>query len=182
MSTHPFILEMPLQLADQHFALALTPEDILTVVAPQYSNDYYRPWKELSSLMSNFGTKIKSDRAKFQINLDVQHFAPEEISVKTADGFVVIEAQHGEKRDEHGWVSRQFRRRYPLPEGCCLDFVESRLSSDGVLTVTAPLERPVGSNERIVPIVQTGPVKKLGSRGETGDGEAPQRSLGQNGE
>ncbi|CAH1639992.1 unnamed protein product [Spodoptera littoralis] len=171
---------MPLQLTDQHFALALTPEDILTMVAPQYANDYYRPWKELSSLMTNFGTTIKSDRAKFQVNLDVQHFAPEEISVKTADGFVVIEGQHGEKRDGHGWVSRQFKRRYPLPEGCCLDFVESRLSSDGVLTVTAPLERPISSNERIIPIIHTGPVKKLGSKGETGDGETSPRPHGEN--
>ncbi|CAH0695551.1 unnamed protein product [Spodoptera exigua] len=150
------------------------------MVAPRYSSDYLRPWKHLSSLMSDFNTTIKSDRAKFQINLDVQHFAPEEISVKTADGFVVIEAQHGEKRDGHGWVSRQFKRRCPLPEGCCLDFVQSRLSSDGVLTVTAPLENQVASNERIVPIIQTGPVKKLGTRNETGDGEGSQRSPAQN--
>ena len=36
--------------------------------------------------------------------------------------------------------------------------MQSRISSDGVLTVTAPLEAPV-PNERIVPIIMTGPVK-----------------------
>ncbi|OWR53403.1 heat shock protein hsp20.8 [Danaus plexippus plexippus] len=38
----------------------------------------------------------------------------------------------------------------------------SRLSSDGVLTVTAPKVLPMpSSGERIVPIQQTGPVKKI---------------------
>lgn len=177
-------MDRPRRLANQHFALALTPEDILTLVAPQYSGDYYRPWKQLSSVLRDAGSTIKSDRAKFQINLDVQHFAPEDISVKTAEGCVIIEARHDEKKDEHGWVSRQFMRRYPLPEGCSVEAVQSRLSSDGVLTVTAPLERPQTSNERIVPIVQTGPVKTQpdGAKNELGDGESAVKSAVENGQ
>lgn len=186
MSMLPFLLDMDRarRLPDQHFALALTPEDVLAVVSPQYSSDYYRPWKQISSMLRDVGSTIKSDRAKFQINLDVQHFAPEDISVKTAEGFVVIEARHDEKKDEHGWVSRQFTRRYPLPDGCCVEAVQSRLSSDGVLTVTAPLERPQTSNERVVPIIQTGPVKKQsdGSKNEAGDGESPVSSPVENGQ
>nr|XP_021194601.2 protein lethal(2)essential for life [Helicoverpa armigera] len=178
MSMFPFLfdVERPRRLSDQHFALALTPEDILTMVAPQYTSDYYRPWKQLSNLLRDVGSTIKADKAKFQINLDVQHFAPEEISVKTADGFVIVEARHDEKRDQHGWVSRHFKRRYALPEGCTFDSVQSCLSSDGVLTVTAPLERPQAVNERVVPIIKTGPVKTQidGSKTELGDGEAPQ--------
>ena len=180
MSMFPFLLDMdrPRRLSDQHFALALTPEDILTMVAPhpQITNEYYRPWRQLSTMMRDTGSTIKSDRAKFQINLDVQHFAPEDIVVKTTDGFVIIEARHAEKRDEHGWVSRQFTRRYALPEGCSINAVQSRLSSDGVLTVTAPLERSQATNERLVPIIQTGPVRTQpdGSKAEElGDGENP---------
>ncbi|CAG0897988.1 unnamed protein product, partial [Darwinula stevensoni] len=73
-----------------------------------------------------------------QVNLDVQQFAPEEISVKTVENFVVIEAKHEEKRDEHGFISRHFQRRYLLPENVRPEDIQSSLSYDGVLTVTAP--------------------------------------------
>lgn len=52
---------------------------------------------------------------KFEVILDVQQFSPNEISVKVTDRFVIVEAKHEEKQDEHGYVSRQFTRRYMLP-------------------------------------------------------------------
>lgn len=149
------------RLLDQSFGLTLTPEDLLTVTAsPLLSRDYFRPWRQLANVAQEIGSSIKADKDKFQVNLDIQHFAPEEISVKTADGFIVVEGKHEEKQDEHGFISRQFVRRYALPEGCNPDTVESRLSSDGVLTITAPRQAPALKNERSVPIKQTGPVRK----------------------
>lgn len=149
----------------------------LNQLVPQ---DYFKPFgnvfrplhrmlKEMDLLASsmnrlavNEGANITSDGEKFQVNVDVQHFAPDEINVKVVDGFVTIECKHEERRDEHGYVSRQFVRRYALPQGCLPDTVMSRLSSDGVLTVTAPKVLPMpSSGERIVPIQQTGPVKKI---------------------
>nr|QGZ00457.1 heat shock protein 19.5 [Glyphodes pyloalis] len=161
MSLLPLIMgyEHPHRMIDQDFGLALTPDDLLTAaVTPMLSREYYRPWRHLAA--RDVGSTIKSDKDKFQVNLDVQHFAPEEISVKTADGFVVIEGKHEEKKDDHGYISRQFTRRYALPEGCNPETVESRLSSDGVLTVVAPRAAAVLKNERAVPISQTGPVRK----------------------
>ncbi|CAG0897989.1 unnamed protein product [Darwinula stevensoni] len=90
------------------------------------------------------------------VNLDVQQFAPEEISVKTVENSVVIEGKHEEKRDEHGFISRHFQRRYLLPDNVRPESIQSSLSSDGVLTVTAPKMAIEGApNERSVPIVQT---------------------------
>jgi crystallin alpha B len=40
------------------------------------------------------------------------------------------------------FVSRQFVRKYSLPEGCQPEQVSSNLSSDGVLLITAP-KKPV---------------------------------------
>ena len=40
---------------------------------------------------------------QFKINLDVAHFKPEEINVKTVDDKIVIHAKHEEKEDEHGF-------------------------------------------------------------------------------
>ncbi|XP_075987032.1 protein lethal(2)essential for life-like [Anticarsia gemmatalis] len=159
------------RLFDQTFGLALTPDDFLTsMMSPWSFHDYFRPWRRLASLSKDLGSTIKSDKDQFQVNLDVQHFAPDEISVKTADGYVVIEAKHEEKQDEHGYVSRQFVRRYALPEGTESEDVVSQLSSDGVLTVTAPRKVVPGKGERVVPITQTGPVRKEAKESESIDG------------
>jgi hypothetical protein len=73
-----------------------------------------------------------------QVILDVQQFAPNEITVKTLDNTVIVEGKHEEKQDEHGYVSRHFVRRYVLPSDIEVNDIVSSLSSDGVLTVTAP--------------------------------------------
>lgn len=165
MSLLPFLLgEYPTHhhhILNQDFGSALTPHDLLTAtVAPMLSRDYYRPWRQLAAAVRDVGSTIKSDKDKFQVNLDVHHFTPEEITVKTADGYVIVEGKHEEKQDEHGHISRQFTRRYALPEGCNPDTVESKLSSDGVLSIIAPRVAPGLKNERAVPISQTGPVRK----------------------
>lgn len=117
------------------------------------------------------------DKDKYQIILDVQQFTPEEITVRTTDNHVIVEGKHEEKQDEHGFVSRHFTRRYALPSMKLIDLkdqnhfiffvfplgghdpndVVSTLSSDGVLTVTAPKKAlPAPNPERSVPIQQTG--------------------------
>uniref|UniRef100_A0A8D8CWD4 Protein lethal(2)essential for life n=1 Tax=Culex pipiens TaxID=7175 RepID=A0A8D8CWD4_CULPI len=83
----------------------------------------------------------KENRAKdgsFQVSVDVQHFKPEEISVKMNENYVTVEGKHEEKQDEQGYVFRHFVRKYQLPEGHDLEKVVSSLSSDGVLTIRAP--------------------------------------------
>lgn len=77
-------------------------------------------------------------RSDPQVILDVQQFSPDEITVKTVDNHVTVEAKHEEKQDEHGYVSRHFVRRYVLPPSHDLANITSTLSSDGVLTITAP--------------------------------------------
>uniref|UniRef100_A0A2A4K9P8 SHSP domain-containing protein n=1 Tax=Heliothis virescens TaxID=7102 RepID=A0A2A4K9P8_HELVI len=164
MALLPYLLDdlRPRRIRDQLFGLDLSPDDFLAdlVDRPMLSvRKYIRPWRNLAAVARDVGSTIKSDKDKFQVNLDVQHFDPEEISVKTSDGYVVIEGKHEERKDEHGFVSRHFKRRYALPEGCNPETVESRLSSDGVLTVVAP-KVCENKNERAIPITQTGPVRR----------------------
>lgn len=96
----------------------------------------------------------------FKVILDVQQFTPEEITVKASNNSVIVEGKHEEKPDEHGFISRQFTRRYILPTGYDIADVISSLSSDGVLTITAPKRPPPNAGERIVPITKTGPAKQ----------------------
>lgn len=99
----------------------------------------------------------KSD--KFQVSMDVNHFSPNELSIKTVDNTVVVHGKHEERRDEQGYVSREFTRRYVLPDDVDPAQVVSSLSRDGVLTIEAslkPKEEPK-PNERVVEIVQKPP-------------------------
>ncbi|CAH2099200.1 unnamed protein product [Euphydryas editha] len=181
MSLLPYLFDdfpvyRPRRLLDQHFGLGITPDDLLTIATgPLLTREYYRPWRHLAAAARDIGSNIKNESDKIQINLDVQHFAPEEISVKTADGYIVVEGKHEEKQDQHGYVSRQFVRRYALPEGTLPETVESKLSSDGVLTITAPKKVPEAiKGERKVPIAQTGPVRKEIKDQSEGTNEKPQ--------
>ncbi|XP_011549246.3 protein lethal(2)essential for life [Plutella xylostella] len=151
-------------LYDQDFGMALTPEDLLTTMLSPFSSpwmlrDYFRPWR--LSAVNDLGSTIKTDKDKFQVNLDVQHFTPDEITVKTDDGFIIVEGKHEEKKDDHGMVARQFVRKYSLPRGTRPETVSSSISADGVLTVTAPLDPSAAVGLRVVPIEKTGPVRKV---------------------
>jgi crystallin, alpha B len=164
-------LTRPSRLLDQHFGLGVTPDELLSAFAlmpsspremmrPLRSRDYYRPWATVapSTGRRDTGSIITADKDKFQVCLDVQQFAPNEITVKTVGNQIVIEGKHEEKEDEHGYISRQFVRKYVLPEGHNIEDVISSLSSDGVLSITAPKKKPEAiENERVVTIVQTGP-------------------------
>jgi len=165
-------LEYPHRVFDQNFGLGIHPDQltqpsIIERFALQPSrrarpahllSTYYRPWGELLRSREEGGmSTVKADKDKFQVILDVQQFKPEEINVKVVDKFVVIEAKHEEKQDEHGWISRQFVRKYMIPEQCDIDQVTSSLSSDGMLSITAPRkDKPKTQNERAIKIEHTG--------------------------
>lgn len=136
-----------------------------------------RPLEQLSNHISQMAIKdlgTVDDDEKFQVSVDVKHFSPEEISVRVVEGHVIVEGKHQEKQDDHGYVSRQFVRRHALPQGCLPDTVQSQLSSDGVLTISAPKVLPMPSiGERIIPITHTGPInKQLSSPGSQIENEA----------
>lgn len=151
------------RLLDQHFGTGLRADDLFsslptrTPTSSLLRSGYYRPWRNTALTRQDSGSTLNVDKDKYQIILDVQQFTPEEITVKTTDKYIVVEGKHEEKQDEHGYVSRHFTRRYLLPSGHDPNDIVSTLSSDGVLTVTAPKKSlPESNPERSVPIQQTG--------------------------
>ena len=80
-----------------------------------------------------------------KVILNVSHFKPEELSIKSVDNFLVIDVKHEERPVEHGFVCRQFTPRYLLPPGVKLEDISHQLSADGVLTITAPRAIPTPS-------------------------------------
>lgn len=116
--------------------------------------------RNFDSLIQDSDAKVSFDKDKFQVNVDVQQFAPHEITVKTEGDTITVEGKHEEKPDEHGYIARQFVRRYVLPKGHDVNHVQSNLSSDGVLTITAPRTDQKAIGYKTIPIQRTGAPSK----------------------
>lgn len=116
----------------------------------------------LTELQKDFESVQKLDENGFQFKVDVTQFKPEEINIKLDDNVVTVEGKHEEKSDAHGTIERQFVRKFALPKGHVnMEELKSSLSSDGVLTITAPkMAQSIENKSRVIPIVRTGPVKE----------------------
>lgn len=99
----------------------------------------------------------------FQVSLNVAPYNPDEISVKVVDNCIFVEAKHEERsEDGESYVSRQFSRRYLLPDEYSIADIVSKLSSDGILTVTAPPKQLDTDKGRSIQIQHTGtPAEEL---------------------
>ncbi|CAL1673153.1 unnamed protein product [Lasius platythorax] len=162
-------LEHPHSLLDQNFGLNVRPKQLL--LSPARTNtslfldavprrnptvNQLKALVELIQQRENNGPP-PVNKDDFQIVLDVQQFEPHEIEVKIVDNYLVVTAKHEDKRDEHGWVSRQFVRKCKLPEDSNNEQLTSRLSTDGLLTIVAPKKQPLKDEmERTIQIDRTG--------------------------
>ncbi|KAL1110369.1 hypothetical protein AAG570_007900 [Ranatra chinensis] len=161
--------ERPSRLFDQHFGNVLNRDELFSNFQPMSllrSAGYFRPWRQSITRQNSGSSTITADPDKVQVVLDVQQFSPSEITVKVMDNSVIIEGKHDEKQDEHGYISRHFKRKYLLPKDVVTNEVVSSLSSDGVLTVTAPKRSLHEGGARNVPIIQTG-TPAVSTSGET---------------
>lgn len=161
-------LERARRILDQNSLLGISPEVLIPKIMRMYDflsrkpglkspMKYYRPWNELLHKGEGGVSTVLANRDKFRVDLDVQQFAPEEINVKVVDRIVTVEASHEEREDEHGWISRQFTRKYIIPEQCDIDQVSSKLSSDGILSIIVPRKQKLTSDSgRVINIEQTG--------------------------
>lgn len=121
---------------------------------------YTRPWAiardALKEMSEDTRGNLHIGKDGFQANVDVHHFKPNEVTVKTVDNTVIIEGKHEERDDGHGSIQRHFVRKYVLPKEYDMSTIHSSLSSDGVLSVRAPPPPAITSNgERHVPITHS---------------------------
>ncbi|XP_045050749.2 alpha-crystallin A chain isoform X1 [Desmodus rotundus] len=166
----------PSRLFDQFFGEGLFEYDLLpflsSTISPYYRQSLFRTALDsgVSELMSHMWfvmhqpqaggpksnpTKVRSDRDKFVIFLDVKHFSPEDLTVKVQEDFVEIHGKHNERQDDHGYISREFHRRYRLPSNVDQSALSCSLSADGMLTFSGP-KVPSGldggHSERAIPV------------------------------
>ncbi|XP_043541445.1 heat shock protein 30C-like [Chiloscyllium plagiosum] len=114
-------------------------------------------FREVPRIQDNrFGQNRKGNRLSedkdgdgFSVSLNVQHFSPEELSVKVFERKVLVTGKHEKKCDDgsgcYSYKYEEFRREFQLPEDVDAEALRCCLSQDGRLKVQAPrLALPAG--------------------------------------
>lgn len=122
-----------------------------------------RNWQQIERWQErHLPTPASIGKEGYQVSLDVSEYKPNELTVKTVNNSVIIEGKSEQLQDEQGgYSSRNFQRRFVLPEGYDPELATSSLSSDGLLTIHVPNPPAVEEalKERMVRIQQTGPAQ-----------------------
>ncbi|CAH1723688.1 unnamed protein product [Chironomus riparius] len=111
---------------EPRFGMGIMPHDFSSHrILPRQGNHhlmtgYRRPWQLAREAVGELAKDQKNlhfGKDGFQACVDVHHFAPSEITVKTVDHTVTIEGKHEEREDGHGSVQRHFVPPPPAIEG-----------------------------------------------------------------
>ncbi|CAL8249001.1 unnamed protein product [Merluccius merluccius] len=78
----------------------------------------------------------------WKVCVNVHSFKPEELSVKTKDGFVEVSGKHEEKQEEGGIVTKNFTKKIQIPTDVDPVTVFASLSPEGVLIIEARQSPP----------------------------------------
>jgi len=100
-------------------------------------------------------SKVVYEDDLYKILINVDKYQPEELMIKTVDNNVIVEAKHEEKTsDGRSFSTQSFNQSFNLPRGVNPESVTSSLSKSGILTISAPLPKPLKLNggERLIPI------------------------------
>ncbi|GFT80107.1 protein lethal(2)essential for life [Nephila pilipes] len=127
--------DYPERIMDQCFGMQLFDEDLLP--STLYRGFLIHP-RTQTSIANSGQSEVKNDDKQFQVSLNVKQFKPEEIQVKIVDNYIIVHGKHEEQEDDHGFVAREFTRKYMLPQNCQAETVTSSLNPEGVLTILAP--------------------------------------------
>ncbi|XP_014667009.1 PREDICTED: heat shock protein beta-6-like [Priapulus caudatus] len=83
-------------------------------------------------------SKADDGGKELKLRFDVSEYAPEELEVKTVDQRLLVHAKH-EENEPGRQVYREFKKEFFLPKDVDPEALRSSLSTDGILTVEAPL-------------------------------------------
>ncbi|CAJ1069473.1 heat shock protein beta-8 [Xyrichtys novacula] len=95
------------------------------------------------------GSPITTGGEPWKVCVNVHSFKPEELHVKTRDGFVEVSGKHEEKQEEGGIVTKNFTKKIQIPIDVDPLTVFASLSPEGVLIIEARQTPPYSlfSNE-----------------------------------
>lgn len=119
-------------------------EKFLPPLIPRLNGTYgefsWSPTLLLPEADNASSAEVNCDDSGFTIQVDVKHFNPDDLLVKVIGDFVEVQGKHEEKKKSGpGCTTRQFNRRYRIPKGVDTMALESAVSPDGILIISAPL-------------------------------------------
>ncbi|XP_063586974.1 protein lethal(2)essential for life-like [Penaeus indicus] len=97
----------------------------------------YRCVKERNLQQENQVMAFSEDDQNHKVVLDVHDFKSENVKVRVEDNQLVVEGRVEKKEDDFKSM-KSFCRRFNFPGKVAMEGVTSAMSSDGVLTITAP--------------------------------------------
>jgi len=82
--------------------------------------------------------QVSASNDKFQIQLELPGFAPEDFALKTKDDIIIVEATHESKNADGSSSTKKFTKEFKMPAGVVTEKLASTYSGSGILTVSAP--------------------------------------------
>lgn len=95
---------------------------VLDVLYQKRSNDTVEPAQ----------VNIERSRPMFSLSVDVHEYDPDEVSVRSEDNYLIVEAKHNQTGSR---ATRDLCRRTKLPNGIDPTKLSSTLSAEGLLTI-----------------------------------------------
>uniref|UniRef100_A0A3Q4C0N0 SHSP domain-containing protein n=1 Tax=Mola mola TaxID=94237 RepID=A0A3Q4C0N0_MOLML len=116
-------------------------EKVLPPLIPRLNGTYgqYQWSPKLLMPETDSTSSVHCDEMGFTVKVDVKDFNPEDLTVKVIGDFVEVQGKHEEKKVGPGFTTRQFNRRYRIPKGVHTMALESAVSPDGILIISAPM-------------------------------------------
>lgn len=119
-------------------------EKVLPPLIPRLNGTYgqcnWYPKLLVPETDNTSSAEVTCDDSRFTVQVDVKHFNPEDLLVKVTGDFVEVQGKHEEKKkDGPGLTTRQFNRRYRIPKGVDTMALESAVSPEGILIISAPM-------------------------------------------
>lgn len=112
--------------------------------------DRAAPWS--CEGMNDSDLKVDYDDKDFKVTLDVSDYSPEELNLKIINDTITITGKHEEKPDEHGVISREFKRQVMVPENVDLDTITCSVTPEGLMKVMGKVKGGPEVKEREVNI------------------------------
>merc|ERR1712158_49806 len=111
---------------------------------PQLLQDFHLPEMKDSLMLG-----LQEEKDKMEVTLDTSGYKPDELKVEIKEEELCVEGKH-EERSQTGevMVSRQFSRRFGMPQNVKKEGIVSNLSQDGVMVITMPKEQRIEEVER----------------------------------
>ncbi|KAM6986425.1 heat shock protein beta-2 isoform 2-T2 [Aplochiton taeniatus] len=128
-------------MSSTHLVVSTTRPSEKDLLAPTLYHGYYvRP--RINKQLERGFSQIDEEPGKWSVQLDVCQFTPDELTVRTVDNLLEVNASHAQRQDAHGFVSRSFTRTYVLPAGVDPLLLSTNITHDGILSISAPRSTP----------------------------------------